>query len=163
MSHPLESALRLFHRSQDYMHRLVADLSDAQMTFRPHGQLNPPAWILGHLAIVNDYSLATMKQPKVCDETWHKLFGPDTPPVTEAMAGFTKATLLAKYDEGHAAVAKTILQTPAEILNAPHGIDFLSPWLINNQDLLTHLLTTHVCVHLGQLSAWRRVQSLPAV
>ncbi len=163
MSHPLESAQRLFNRSQDYLRKLIADLSDAQMLIQPYGQMNTPAWILGHLAIVNDYTLVTIGQPKVCDKSWHDLFGPETPPKADAMHGITKQQLLTKYEEGHAAIAKTILATPESLLTTPHTIDFLRPWLVNNQDLLTHLLTTHVCVHLGQLSAWRRAQSLPSV
>ena len=30
-------------------------------------------------------------------------------------------------------------------------------------DLLAHVLTTHATMHLGQLSAWRRLKGLPAV
>jgi hypothetical protein len=30
-------------------------------------------------------------------------------------------------------------------------------------DMIAHLMTTHPCVHLGQLSAWRRYYGLPSV
>lgn len=163
MAHPLSSALRLFHRSQDYLQKLVADLSDEQMLFQPEGKLNPPSWILGHLAIVNDYTLSTIGQPTVCDKRWHVIYGPNTEAISDAMRSITKEQLLERFQAGHDAITKTILDTPASILEAPHTIDFLRPWLVSNEDLLTHLLTTHVCVHLGQLSAWRRVQSLPSV
>jgi uncharacterized damage-inducible protein DinB len=39
----------------------------------------------------------------------------------------------------------------------PHEVEFLKPTpLKTNRHLLSHLMTTHESMHIGQLSTWRR-------
>ena len=35
---------------------------------------NPPAFILGHLAVINDYALKFLGEERVAPKEWHKRF-----------------------------------------------------------------------------------------
>lgn len=154
---------RLYAMMLGYCRRLVADLDDAALTRTPAPGVNTPLWILGHLAIAADYGRELAGLPRACPSEWHAAFGPETDPGKVPHPAPTKAELLAAIEAGHAAVDLAVTGLSAERLSAPNPVPFLKDRLPTVGDLLAHLLTTHDAIHLGQLSAWRRVSGLPAV
>lgn len=139
--------------------RLLADISESEMEHQPSPGVNPPAWIVGHLAICTDYALQFMGQPTRLPAAWHEEFGPASSPLPQQHAYPTKAELLTALQQGHAAVVAALPQATAEQLAAPNpltAMPFLVETLPTVGDLLAHLLSTHEAAHLGHLSNWRR-------
>lgn len=148
-----------------YAQRLVADLDEAEMAVQPAPGMNPPAWILGHLAIATDYALRLLGEATACPRDWHVRFGPGSVPPADPAAYPSKAELMAALERGHERVDTAARRATPERLEQPHGVEiaFLKEPLPTVGDLLAHLMTTHEAAHLGQLSAWRRLQGKPGV
>ena len=155
--------LRLFANNLDYAQRLSADLSESDLRHQPAPGVNPPLWILGHLAICTDYGLELMGHAKRCPKSWHVVFGPGSQPDGAPTAVPTKAELMNHLVEGHAAMVGAFPEASPEIWTKPNPVDFLVSRLPTVGDLMAHLLTTHEAMHLGQFSAWRRVTGRPSV
>ena len=160
----------LYRMLLNYGERLTADLTDDHLAQVPAGNLTPPVWLLGHVAIVGPYALGLLGREDLADyvpQSWAENFGPGTTPLRYA-EGFTPPSLgelRATIRTGHERVEGALDAADFEALNLhePNPIDFLVASFPTKRDLLAHLLTTHDAIHLGQLSAWRRAAGLPAV
>ena len=142
---------------------LTADIPQEHMEHQPTPGVNPPAWILGHLAICTDFALELMGQPKRLPEEWHAEFAPRSKPLSEHHPYPDREELLIALREGHEAVAAALLQVTPEQLAAPNPLPmkFLQQTLPTVGDLLAHLVSTHEAAHLGHLSNWRRQMGKP--
>jgi hypothetical protein len=138
--------------------RLMADVPQEQMLHQPAPGVNPPAWLLGHLAIATDYALGLLGKPNRLPAEWHQRFGPKSPSVTDDGQTPTKDELLLALREGYAAVLTALPEADPAAMAAPNplSIPFLQETLPTAGELLGHLLTTHAAEHVGQLSSWRR-------
>jgi hypothetical protein len=146
-------------------HRLAAELSEHQLDHSHSPMVNPPRWILGHLAVGLDYALRLMGEAPLCPPDWHEAFGPGRPTAQpHAVEHFrpSKADLLAAIDRGTARCLAAAEHLKPGSLDAPHGVPLLANTpLMTQADTLAHLLCTHFSFHLGQLSAARRSLGFP--
>lgn len=140
---------------------LMRDIDDTELRHQPSPGVNPPAWILGHLAICTDSALKLLGQPPRLPEAWHKGFGRGSDPASPDLPEVTKEELLTALREGHAAVVTALPSASAETLARPSPFKALADSLPTVGDLLGHLLTTHEAMHLGHLSNWRRQRGRP--
>lgn len=139
--------------------KMAADIDESKMLHQPAPNVNPPMWILGHLAIATDYAASCVGLPKACPKEWHAAFGPGSQPIPPANARPTKAELMTALRNGHERVSAASANPDPAILAKPQPIPFMSDTPIKTVgDLLSHLMTTHAATHLGQLSYWRRLQ-----
>lgn len=159
----LERECRLYALTLSYCRLLVKDIDDAKFCDQPAPGVNHPAWILGHLAVVTDYAARLLGDSMVCPKAWHKKFGPGSSLSTERSGYPSKAELMGALETGHERVTKCASQTTEERLAQPQSGPFFKTELPTVGDLLGHLMTTHPCMHLGQLSTWRRCMGLGSV
>src|SRR5262245_17827832 len=102
--------------------RLVADIPQDEMERQPAAGVNPPAWILGHLAICTDYALQLMGRPMRMPKTWHEEFGPASNPLPQQHPYPTRDELMAALRTGHAEVAAAVAAVDAKQLAAPNPL-----------------------------------------
>jgi hypothetical protein len=144
-----------------YAHRLVADIPAEHFLAQPVPTMNSPGWLIGHLAVVADYTLEVLGRPYTAPALFHDLYGPGTEPTEDVSKYPPRDELLAAYDAGHAAVVEAVPSADPARMAAANDLGFL-PELPTIGAVVAHLLTTHEAIHLGQLSAWRRAVGLPA-
>ena len=161
----IKAILDIYGRNLDYAHRLVADLADEALCVQPAPRMNHAAWVLGHLARTSDRVAGVMLlglEPHL-PENLEERFDNKSIPVSSGTAYPDKETLVRNLDETHGRIAAALAEMPDTILadTTPHP-RFAERFPLLGQALL-HVLIGHEQVHLGQLSAWRRVQGLPAV
>jgi hypothetical protein len=157
-----ERELRLNGLMNGYLSRLLQDLDDAQLNVPVANGGNPPAWILAHLAVANDYALRMLGEPRITPSEWHKRFGPGASPKDDQRPLPSKTELVQKLEEGRQNVAATAVKADPARMDERHSIEFFKDTPVETVgDVVAHLLTTHLAGHLGQLSAWRRVQGRP--
>lgn len=161
----LDRELTLYAFVLHYCRLLTKDLDDATLAEQPYPGMNHPAWILGHLALSCDYAVKALGGDMVCPKEWHKQFGPGSVVVADRAAYPSKRELLTAVEAGHERVVAAARKATAEQLAAPQPfpIPLLQKAFPTVGDLLAHLMATHPSLHLGQLSAWRRMKGLPAV
>ena len=152
----------LFLYMLGYLKKLVVDIDDARLSEQPAKGMNPPLWILGHLAMVNDYALKYLGRSGECPQAWHDAFGPGSSAESASSPKPTKAELLASIDSTTLGIVTAAKSASPEAMAKPHGIDFLEKGIPTTGDLITHIMTSHIGIHLGQLSAWRRAAGLPS-
>jgi len=152
-----------FAMNLGYARRLVADLEADQMCKQPAAATNHAAWVLGHLAETCDFAAKLLGEEPALAESWADLFGWNTKPCDDASIYPDKQTLLAALTEGHELVVHALERTPDELLDGKSPFEEALDDMPTLGDLLTYIMTTHEGIHLGQLSAWRRVCGLPAV
>jgi hypothetical protein len=141
----------------DYLDKIVAEMTADDLR-RGNGAANPPGWILGHLAIVADYAGPMLKRPRQCPAAWHKAFGPGSDPHAELPAQ-SATEWMQSIRNNYEGILAALSQADEAVLAEPHGSSLLAGTRIETKgQLLSHLLTTHLATHIGQLSAWRRSQ-----
>ena len=149
-------------RNLDYARRLVADLPQDQMAVQPQPAMNHPAWVLGHLARTTDFAASFFGVAPAVPKAWEELFKGGSKPTSTA-AYPDKATLLQTLEGGHARVAEALRKAGPAALEQPPSNPKLCTRFPTTAHAVVHILIAHENMHLGQLSAWRRVQGLPAV
>ena len=157
-----KSVLNTFAFNRTYAGMLVADLSDAQMTAQPGPGMNHPAWVLGHLATTVDFGLELLGQKHALGEDWHAKFGNGSPPTADGDYP-DKDTLLETLDAQHARFAAAFDGADQAALDAVMPLEDFRQLMPTVGDAMVFIATAHETTHLGQLSAWRRVQGLPSV
>jgi hypothetical protein len=151
-----ETILAAFRFTLMYAEKLAADLADEELVRLPQPGMNHAAWVLGHVALGSDFVGLLLGQPMVTDEAWMAMFGPGSTPVGDPAAYPSKGQLLTTMRETHARAIELLGKATTTQLDASNGTPFFPVEFPTVGALITHLMTTHAALHLGQLSAWRR-------
>lgn len=142
--------------------RLMQDVGEDQLAHQPTEGVNPPGWIVGHLALVNEMITAKLGgTPLGLPESWAAEFGPGSTPEPIADAYPAKAELLAKLSETADAFVAQVEGVDLTQLTDPNPIEPLRAGLPTVGDLVAHVLSTHIGMHAGHLSNWRRQMGHP--
>lgn len=152
----MDSILNAFRFTQQYASLLMDDIDDSEMTKLPHSGMNHPAWILGHLALVADLAAKLLGEEMSTDDAWMQTYGPGSIPVDDRGTYPSKLELLQKFKSTCERAESLASGASSDQLAAENETPFFPEQFPTVGDLLTHLLTTHAAMHLGQLSAWRR-------
>lgn len=152
--------------TRGYAETLLNGIKPGDFARLPAGvSTNHPAWVYGHLAIYPDMLLEMVDRKDLArpDETLKSLFGNGTPckddpngSIYPAMEAITKryfertdAAIAALAEIGDDALTKTLTDEWAKSF----------PTVGSRFDFL---LGGHSMMHLGQISAWRRMMGLPS-
>ncbi|MGC1274664.1 MAG: DinB family protein [Planctomycetaceae bacterium] len=150
---------RLVYRATlDLVERLIDDVTNDELSKHPLPGMNPPRWILGHLAVSTDSGLRVLRQEPALSPEWRQAFGPGSENDVENGLRPTKDVLLTALRGGHERVLAALDDADEAVLAQPHGITFasLDRGFPTRGDLLAFLMGGHEAFHIGQLSAWRR-------
>jgi hypothetical protein len=156
-----ERELRIYAFLLGYEQKLLADLPDEALRAPVAAGVNPPSWIVGHLAVAADFGLGILGRPTLVPKSWLVLFGPGSKPAETAARHPPKAELVAALERGHDQLTAAAREADAGRLAAPSPFEPLRHVFPTAGDLLAHLLTSHEATHVGQLSACRRGRGLP--
>jgi hypothetical protein len=146
----------------DFAKKAMADVDESTVHHQPHPGMNTPAWVIGHLCVVADSAAKMLGLPRTCPKEWHQSFGIKSDPAKPTVRP-TKAELLACLEAQHARVSEAASRVTEEQLAAPHPYEIVKAMFPTVGELLLHMMTTHPMLHLGQLSAWRRIMGLGSV
>jgi hypothetical protein len=160
MTDPL---LHTWNLNLGYAKRLVADIPDDKMTLQPAPEMNHAAWVLGHLACTADMLGAMIGTKPVCPADWASRFDWNSSPSSDASQYPTKATLLKALEDAHAQVAAALPSVPESRWQEATPIEAVRGFLPTLGDCFVFVMAAHENMHLGQLSAWRRVQGMGRV
>src|SRR5947209_8239267 len=81
-----DSFLATINHTRSMTLKLVADLSDEQLTYQPAPKVNHPAWVLGHLLQVDHAFLSLITgeaMPAWIDDAWKAIYGAKSEPVAD--------------------------------------------------------------------------------
>jgi hypothetical protein len=160
----VESFIYAWDNQLRYALALTNDLTDAQMVLRPGGNMNHPAWILGHVSLYHPAAIALLAGKPFADPKNDELFGfAGKGPLADIASYGGKDKIISRFTEGHEQVAQALLAAKPEDFNRPPSLE---RWVANNPNvgfMLPDLLLHHESLHIGQISIWRRAAGLPGV
>lgn len=153
----LDSALKVNRFLLGYLRMLLADVPDERLAEQPVPGVNPPAWILGHLAFSADRGRWLLGLEPECPADWPSTFGPGSKPLGSRGDYPTLDVLLKAVEDGFEHLRDQVVSATADQLAQPNPHPRMNDALPMVQDGLDFLLTGHLGVHLGQLATWRRM------
>lgn len=159
----LAPLLHTWNLNLGYANRLVADIPADKMAFQPASHMNHAAWVLGHLACTADMLGSMIGMKPVCPPAWANLFDWNSSPSDDAGAYPAKVVLLRALEDVHAGIAATLPGIPESRWSEPTPIEEVRGFLPTFGDCVVFVMAAHENMHLGQLSAWRRVQGMGRV
>ena len=148
--------------SAEMIERLVSDVADQQFTAQPVEAINHPAWLLGHVSIYNDV-IAALLQGDPFGDPWEQPCGKNSHPVPDRSAYPSKEEIMTRFSSGVAAACKVIESTTPEAWSARLEHPTWGKQFETVSPAVTFLATTHLALHAGQLSGWRRAMQLPRI
>lgn len=161
----LELEQKLFGFNLGILERMMEDVGDDELAAQPIPKMNPPRWILGHLAIANDMVLQMLEADGVCPPEWREAFGPGSVPNANGLPTPSKSELLDVFRKQSERFRAACAQTSQEVLAKPHAarIEALQKVFPTRGELIAQMVSGHIALHLGQLSAWRRATGRSAM
>jgi DinB superfamily len=160
----VESFVYAWDNQLTYALALTDDLTDTQMVLRPGGNMNHPAWILGHVSLYHSATVALLAGKPFADPKNDELFGfAGKGPQNDIALYGGKQKIVSRFKEGHEQVAQALLSASPEAFSRPPSLDRWSATYPNVGFILPDLLLHHESLHIGQLSIWRRAAGLAGV
>ena len=160
MTYPL---LHTWNLDLGYAKRLVADIPEEKMALQPAPGMNHAAWVLGHLACTADMLAAMIDLNQLCPPEWPSLFDWSSSPSSNASQYPSKAILLKALEDAHAQIAAALPSFPKSRWQETTPLEAVMGFLPTIGDCFVFVMAAHENMHLGQLSAWRRVQGMERV
>lgn len=160
----VESFVFAWDNQLAYALALVNDLTDQQMVLRPGGNMNHPAWILGHVGAYHPVALQLLAGELVDDPKDNPLYGfAGHGPLDDITPYGSREEIVSRYAEGHESVAQALLAAPPEAFRRPPSLERWAKVYPTVEFMLPDLLLYHESLHIGQISIWRRAAGLPSV
>ncbi len=156
----IPAVLKSFSLTFDYLRRLVADVSDQQMTAQPGGAVNHPAWVMGHLVYSCQGIAEVLGVKPWLPEQWLAPFITGSVPDTDRQAYPSKAELLQALDDGQRKVSEALAAMDEQELREPLPDEDIRSLFPTLGHAVVHILGAHAAVHVGQVSVWRRAIGL---
>jgi len=147
----------------EYGRKLVADIPPEKMCYQPAFGMNHPTWILGHLAFANHNMGSLLGHVENLPSNWKERFGIGSKPVDDRALYPTKSEMWDTFEGTFLRAVELMRTAPPEAFEREFPDPKLRALPPTVGAGIVFVLTTHTGTHLGQLSAWRRVQGLPGV
>jgi hypothetical protein len=159
----LNGAIQVNVFLMQYCQRLVGDIADLRLAEQPAPGVNHPAWVIGHLAWTADRVLEKLGAPETLAPEWKTLFGRGSTPSSSRAVYASKDELLRALERAYEQLRQKAASLSPEQLAEPTTDPRAKETLPTLNDIVTFVMTGHMGVHLGQISAWRRMIGLPSL
>jgi hypothetical protein len=159
------SALASYKRFGERFMEELADLDESLWFAQPHGQVNHPAWTVGHLCVVGGRCVGMLGgiEPPIA---FQERFGNGSVPAPGPPPGSATGTsddehpsntaLLKMYRMIHASVHELAAKCPAEKLDEPNPIERLRGFQPTVGDIVGFMVGAHEAYHIAQFFSWKK-------
>ena len=119
-----EREIRLNTFMYGLLPKLLHEVDEARFQHPLVESGNSPAWILAHLAVVNDYCLKNLGEQRILPAEWHKRFRPGAKPQDDPSPLPSKAELLETLEKGRRQIGEVIAKVDPARMEQPQNSDF---------------------------------------
>jgi hypothetical protein len=144
------------------MQHLVSDVADEQFAAQPVAAINHPAWLFGHVSIYNEVIVKLLRGESF-NNPWDQPCGKNSQPTADRSAYASKDEIVARFASGVEEACRSMESATADAWSAPLEHPTWGKQFKIVATAITFLATTHLAMHLGQLSGWRRAMNLPRI
>jgi len=150
--------LQVARLNMRYAEANLNDIPEGQFDKLPAGLVNPPAWIVGHIVLVNERVIGMLGGQAACTDECAALF--QAPPAAGAGPYPSKDDLLAALASSFARLEEAFQAADDDALAQSLPDDSMREVFPTVGDMVVGVLTIHPAIHLGQLSAWRTAMGM---
>ncbi|TWT41437.1 DinB family protein [Botrimarina hoheduenensis] len=144
------------------LQKLTADIADDKFAEQPIPGINHPAWLVGHVSLYNDV-IAALLRGQAFDNPWDAPCGKNSQPLADRAAYGSKTAILDQFQSGYEDAAAVMAEAHAAAWEAPLAHPTWGKQFATVAPAVVYLATTHLGLHVGQLSGWRRAAGMPRV
>ncbi len=159
----MKSELKLNDMMSAMTLEMAESIPEDQFHLLPTGGGNSPNWIMGHLCLGNGFGMQLLGQNPEILGLVGTAYGPGTTPTEDTSSLMSKSDLIAHFKSSRSDLVDAVNSADAATLAQPQQTQILTEKLPTIGDFVGHLLTTHLALHTGQMSAWRRSRGLDSV
>lgn len=159
----LDDALVVNTMMRGLLRKYLADVGDHELYERRGA--NSPGWVLGHLILVNRMGCKLLGAADVAASTddERQYYGPGSDGDVPQNHQRTLDELLSLEEETAHRLHQAAAEVNSQQLDAPNPSQALGKALPTVRLMAMHVLISHLALHTGQISAWRRAADLPPV
>ncbi len=145
-----------------YADKLIQSIPAEQFATMPRADLNSPAFCIGHLAIYAPMVAGMIGRPEGIQtpDSYQDLFKMGAPCVATPGAYPSKAELIGHFVSGWTKVAEILPTVDDACFAAANPRQQMIERLPTLGAMVSFMALGHNMMHLGQISAWRRVMGL---
>lgn len=151
------------HMTLGYAERLLADIPADRFAHMPLPKLNHPAFNIGHLSLYPNRLFTMLGRPdlEVDKAGYAALFAAGTECVEQDGRYPSKDELVSHYFERYRAMLAHLPETSDETMSRANPMEGRMRELFPTiGEAMCFMLHNHQMMHLGQISAWRRVMGM---
>jgi hypothetical protein len=154
--------------SLSYAEMLLKDVRSTDFAKKPKGvDTNHGAFIYGHLALYPERLFDLVGQGALAkpDQKFMDLFAAGKPCLDDPLGTTYPAMeiIVARFRTRYEAVIPVLAETPDEVYHRPNPNERMKDRFPTIAIACNFLVSGHILVHLGQMSAWRRCMDLGPV
>ena len=138
----------------------LADLTDEHRALAPAPNSKTAGWILGHLCVSGDYVRRKCGRPPLTPREWGPKFAPGTQPSLVASEYPSMTELRSTLDAVYRDLAEIAPTWNDEMLDGENPLEFSRHRFPTARGFFSHVMTSHLGYHLGQLAGWRAAAGL---
>lgn len=151
----------LYHFQLGYLMKLIDNIPEDRIYEKQLEGFNSAGWILGHIYVEGQDVYKAMGIAYETDPRWVSWFENSTGKIDslEGLPGKQALidALVARYND----LSEIYTNLTSEERNGPHSSTLLTNELPNFDSWFAHHLTTHLSIHCGNLSVWKKMVGIP--
>ena len=157
----MNPVLHSFAYALDFLREQVADVAAADMVAQPHGIMNHPAWVIGHLTYTCQMLGGAIELPEWLPDDWAGRFGTGSVPAADAGLYESKDDALRVLRDAQSRIASAVGRLGDARLDEAFPDESYRDVFPTIRHALTQVLVGHTANHVGQLTVWRKAMGLP--
>ena len=158
-----ETIVNLYRFQLNYLKRLIDNIPEERLYLSNASGVNSPGWILGHIAVEAEDVLLYLDEPFLkLPEKWFVWFRNGSKGVAD-VAGEelpSKSELMEAIDRRYSVLEGEYLNLSDHSRVGAHPSEFMKNILPDLDSWFAHHLVTHIAVHTGNISVWKKVMGI---
>lgn len=150
-------------RSLGYAERVLSDIPAEKFAHNTIANCNHPAFIVGHLALYPNRILTLLGREDLATDlapnwsAWQEMFKAGSPCLSDASKYPSKDVLTKAFFDGHRKLLEVLPQISDEMLRRDNPMEGRMREMFPKIGIAVNFMcTSHLMMHLGQISTWRR-------
>lgn len=153
--------LELFDFQLSYILKLVDNIPDNMIYDLQLKGINSPGWILGHLIVEAEDVLNHLNVPYTSiNPEWYDWFRNTTGKIDSLNRLPSKQELIDILVYRYHLLKSTYEDLDVNLLNSSHPSEMMSSVLTNLDSWFAHHITTHIAIHAGNISVWKKLSEI---
>ena len=154
-----DNEIRICKLLIDYITDLTKDIPEQDFNKQVIPDSITPAWVLGHLSLEAVNTAKTLGVHLNIDLKWKEYFSQGTS-ARDIPKTIEKELLMNEFKRIYTQLMECLKEVPDDVLNKDNPSQILGDYFPYIHNDVSHILSSHLGVHGGQIGMWRKAYGL---